>query len=97
MERRSDTTVFRLQERGTEPVPLRPEALAHRTRVPSLPRIVGSFRGPRPESRVCPLCGWTADRFLETKLLGCGLCHTVFAELIATQSESGASEQADPP
>ncbi len=94
MERRSDPTVFRLRERGLEPVPLRPAALAHRTRVPSLPRLVGSFRGPRPESRTCPLCGWTADRFLETKLLGCGLCHTVFAELMATSTESVPSEQA---
>ena len=80
-----------------EPVPLRPEALAHKTRVPSLPRIVGSFRGPRAASPVCPLCGWTADRFLETKLLGCGLCHTVFADLMATASESGQSEQAGQP
>ena len=97
MERRSDPTVFKLHERGTEPVPLRSAALAHKTRVPSLPRIVGSFRGHRPESRVCPLCGWTADQFLETKLLGCGLCHTVFAELIETQTESDPSEQAGQP
>ena len=97
MERRSDPTVFRLHERGLEPVSLRPASLARKTRVPSLPRIVGSFRGPRRESQVCPLCGWTADRFLETKLLGCGLCHTVFADLVATATEPGPSEQAGQP
>ncbi len=97
MERRSDPTVYRLTERGSEPVPVRAETLARRTRVPGLSRIIGSLRGPRPDSRVCPLCGWTAEQFEKTKLLGCGLCHTVFADLTAEARVPSSPEQVGQP
>lgn len=97
MEQRSDPTVFRLHERGSEPEPVKAAFLGRKTRVPSLSRIVGSLRGPRQESGVCPLCGWTADQYTTTRLLGCGLCHTVFAELIASPTESRPTEQGGQP
>lgn len=82
MSDRTDRTVFKVIE-GGEKSPVRPDALGKMAGSAGLPRMIESLRGPRRQHEVCPLCGWTADDFLKTHLLGCGLCHTVFGELIA--------------
>jgi protein-arginine kinase activator protein McsA len=76
---------------GGESTPVRPDALAKLTGAPGLARMLRSFRGTRKQNRVCPLCGWTEAKFEETKLMGCGLCHTVFAEISARLEEPGTS------
>ena len=82
VQRRSDPTIFRIKDAGGKTV-VRPDALGKLTGSAGLPKMLESLRGPRRQSEICPLCGWTADQYLKTRLLGCGLCHTVFQELIA--------------
>jgi len=82
--------VFRVVEHG-EKTPTRPDALGKLTGSPSVPRLLSHLRGPRPATRVCPLCGWTQKKYEDTRLMGCGLCHTVFADLVAPMEEPGTS------
>lgn len=51
-------------------------------REPGLARILASMRSPAGYIEVCPHCGWNLDRVLETRLLGCPLCYSVFAPAI---------------
>lgn len=82
--------MFRVVERG-EATPIRPDALAQLTGSPYLPRLLRSLRGARRKTDVCPLCGWTLAQFEKTRLMGCGLCHTVFAGEKEPLEEDGAS------
>ena len=90
MERLSDPTVFHVVDRG-ERSPVRPDALGKLAGSTSLPSLLRSLRGKRPLTMVCPLCGWTQKKYEETHLMGCGLCHTDIADLIAPSEEPSTS------
>jgi protein-arginine kinase activator protein McsA len=42
-------------------------------------RLLAAMRTKSAQSDVCPLCGWSVRRVVETGLLGCGLCYSSLA------------------
>ena len=49
--------------------------------IPGLARFLAALRA-RPEPiNVCPVCNWTRDQAKQSGLMGCGFCHTIFADI----------------
>ena len=68
----------RLTEDGhTEKIEL--NSLDFHARTSGLASLTASLLSSPEIAPECPICGWTRSQFDKTKLLGCGLCHTVFA------------------
>jgi len=62
--------------KATVPVSHLPELVP----VDGLDVLVENMRSERERLVACPVCGWTADRYSESGLMGCGFCYSLFLE-----------------